>query len=171
MSNRIIGFNVHSGTRRKLEDMSSEINMETAREGGTPSTLERCLCRGQLGFFFFPVRMELHPESMGSHCLQQESGVALASLRGPFSHLWVALSYKADRIREAFAVFFHFFFFFCNPLVKGPKSSRCFCLEFPPSSSVLALVTVTPWTALWHVASYLEECFSKARCIHLAQTL
>lgn len=29
---------------------------------------------------------------MGSHCVQQESGVALTSLRGPFSHPWVALS-------------------------------------------------------------------------------
>lgn len=115
---------------------------------------------------------------MESHCVQQESGVALTSLRGPFSHPWVALScrtYIRKKTQNLCRVFPKLIFFFlwcpctgtCDALVQGPKSSRHFWLAFTPSSPVLAFVTLAAWMVLWHIAGYLED----AGCIHLAQLL
>lgn len=109
---------------------------------------------------------------MGSHCVQQESGVALTSPRGPFSHPWVTLScrtYIRKKTQSLCRVFpkLIFFFFSCDVLVQGPKSSSHFWLAFTPSSPVLAFVTPAAPMVLWHMAGYLED----AGCIHLAQLL
>lgn len=107
---------------------------------------------------------------MGSHCVQQESRVALTSLRGPFCHPWVTLScrtYIRKKTQNLCRIFPKLIFFSCNALVQGPKSSRHFWLAFTPLSPVLAFVAPAAWMALWHMADYLED----TGCIHLAQLL
>lgn len=58
---------------------------------------------------------------MGSHCVQQESGIALTSPRGPFSHPWVTLScrtYTREKTLNLCRIFPKLIFFPVMPLYR-----------------------------------------------------
>ena len=105
LSNRLMGLErpYWNGKETWVCKSSSEMNVKTGREGrdtfhpGKLCVLQRAVSyRRFFEDIFSPSRTKFHYESMGSHCLQQGSGVALAGLRWPFSHPWVALSRRAD---------------------------------------------------------------------------
>lgn len=103
---------------------------------------------------------------MVSHCVQQESGVALTSPRGPFSHPWVTLScrtYTREKTLNLCRIFPKLIFFPVRPLYR-PNVLKTFLV------GVYSFVSCSVFCDTCSTDGFMEHDYLEgAGCIHLAQ--